>query len=49
VAVLPKGVPDYADTVAKDCSLATTVGHPVERRMERRVTMIETKTVPVPR
>ena len=31
-AIYPKGVPDYADTVAKDGSLVVTVGTPVEGR-----------------
>ena len=40
-AIYPKGVPDYADTVAKDGSLVVTVGKPVERREKRRATLIE--------
>lgn len=39
-AIYPKGVPDYADTVAKDGSLVVTVGTPVESRDERRVKLI---------
>ena len=38
--VYPKGVPDYADTVAKDGSLVVTVGTPVEGRTKRRVSLI---------
>src|ERR1700692_3093425 len=30
VAIYPKGVPDYADAIAKDGSLVITVGNPVE-------------------
>jgi hypothetical protein len=44
-AVHLKGVPDHADTVAKDGSLVVTVGRPVEGR----ITLIETKKEPVPR
>jgi hypothetical protein len=40
-AVYPKGVPDYADTVAKDGSLVVTAGKPVEGREKRRATLIE--------
>jgi hypothetical protein len=40
-AVYPKGVPDYADTVAKDGSLVITVGEPVESRENRRVKLID--------
>ena len=40
-AIYPKGVPDYADTVAKDGSLVITVGQPVEGREKRRVKLIE--------
>lgn len=40
-AIYPKGVPDYADTVAKDGSLVVTVGQPVEGREKRRVKLIE--------
>ena len=42
-AVYEKGVPDYADTVAKDGSLVITVGEPVEGRKQRQATLIETK------
>jgi hypothetical protein len=49
VAVYPKGVPDCADTVAKDGSLVVTVGQPVEGREKRRVTLIKSKEEPVPR
>ena len=42
-AVYPKGVPDYADTVAKDGSLVVTVGQPVEGREKCRVMLIEAK------
>ncbi len=42
-AIYPKGVPDYADTVAKDGSLVVTVGNPVEGREKRRVRLIEEK------
>jgi hypothetical protein len=40
-AVYPKGVPDYADAVAKDGSLVVTVGKPVEGRGKRTVKLIE--------
>jgi hypothetical protein len=40
-AVYPKGVPDYADTVAKEGSLVVTFGNPVEDRAKRRVKLIE--------
>ena len=43
VAIYPKGVPDYADTVAKKGSLVVTVGQLVEGRAKRRVTLIEMK------
>ncbi len=42
-AIYPKGVPDYADTVAKDGSLVVTVGKLVEGREKRRATLIEAK------
>jgi hypothetical protein len=42
-AVYPKGVPDYADAIAKDGSLVVTVGEPVPARAKRRVTLIEEK------
>ena len=42
-AVYPKGVPDYADAVAKDGSLVITVGKPVEGRDKRRVKLISGK------
>jgi hypothetical protein len=42
-AVYPKGVPDYADTVARDGSLVVTVGTPVEGREKRRAVLIEGK------
>ena len=40
-AIYPKGVPDYADTVAKDSSLVITVGQSVEGREKRWVKLIE--------
>ena len=40
-AVYPKGVPDYADTVAKDGSLVITVGEPVKDRTKRQVRVID--------
>jgi hypothetical protein len=40
-AIYPKGVPDYADTVAKDGSLVITVGQPVEGMEKRQVKLIE--------
>jgi hypothetical protein len=40
-AIYPKGVPDYADTVARDGSLVVTVGALVEGREKRRVKLIE--------
>lgn len=40
-AICPKGVPDYADSLAKDGSLVVTVGTPVEGREKRRVKLIE--------
>ena len=39
-AVYPKGVPDYADAVAKDDQLVITVGKPVEGRTKRSVRLI---------
>jgi hypothetical protein len=41
--VYPKGVPSYADAVAKDGSLVVTVGKLVEGREKRRATLIEAK------
>lgn len=40
-AIYSKGVPDYADTVAKDGSLVITVGQAVECRLKRQVNLIE--------
>jgi hypothetical protein len=40
-AIYPKGVPDNADTVAKDGSLVNTVGKFVEGRDKRRVKLID--------
>jgi hypothetical protein len=40
-ATYPKGVPDFADTVAKDGSLMITVGKPVEGREKRFVKLID--------
>jgi hypothetical protein len=42
-ATYTKGVPDYADSVAKDGSLVVTVGQPVEGRKSRNITLIEAK------
>ena len=42
-ASYPKGVPDYADAVAKDGSLVITVGQAVEGREKRRVKLIDGK------
>jgi hypothetical protein len=42
-ATYPRGVPDYAETVAKDGSLVITVGQPVEGREKRRQVLIEGK------
>lgn len=42
-AVYPKGVPDYADAVAKDGTLVITVSEPVEGRTKRRVMLIGPK------
>lgn len=42
-AYYPKGVPDYADCVAKDGSLVVTVGQAVEGRTARQVKLIEAK------
>ncbi len=39
-AIYPKGVPDYADTVAKDGRLEITVGKPVEDRTKRTLRLI---------
>ena len=39
-AVYPKDVPDYADVMAKDSTLAVKVGQPVENRKERTVRLI---------
>ncbi len=41
VAIYLKGVPSYADALAKDGSLVITVGKPVDRRNKRRVKLIE--------
>jgi len=49
VAIYPKGVPDYADAVAQEGSLVVSVGHPVEGRAKRHVTLIEMKKEPVQR
>lgn len=40
-AIYPQGVPDYAQTEAKDGSLVVSVGTPVEGREKRRVSLIE--------
>ncbi len=40
-AIYPKGVPDYADAVAKNGSLVITVGHPVKGREKREAILIE--------
>jgi hypothetical protein len=40
-AIYPKGVPDYAEAVAKDGSLVITVGQPVEGREKRRVELLK--------
>ena len=45
-AIYPKGVPDYADTVAKDGSLVVSVGTPVEGREKRQVKLIESRSKP---
>ncbi len=42
-AIYPKGVPDYAESVAKDGSIVVTVGTPVEGREKRKVVLIEAK------
>ena len=42
-AIYPKGVPDYADAIAKDGTLQITVGQPVEKREKRKVMLIEAK------
>jgi hypothetical protein len=42
-AVYPKGVPDYANAVAKEGALVITVGQHVEGREKRRITLIEGK------
>lgn len=39
-AIYPKGVPDYAEAVAKDNAIVITVGEAVEDRKERRVKLI---------
>jgi hypothetical protein len=39
-AIYPKGVPDYAGTVAKDNQLVITVGKPIEGRTHRTVRLI---------
>jgi hypothetical protein len=39
-AVYPKGVPDYADTIAKDSQLVITIGKPVEGRTKRTAKLI---------
>jgi len=45
-AVYPKGVPDYAEAVAKGGSLVVTVGQPVEGREKRQVKLIRAETPP---
>ena len=40
-ATYPEGVPDYADTAAKDGSLVITVGNPVIGREKRQVKLID--------
>jgi hypothetical protein len=42
-AVYPRGVPDYADAVARDGALVITVGQPVEGRPKRQVRLIDGK------
>lgn len=42
-AVYPKGVPDYADAIAKDNQLVITVGKLIEGRTKRSVRLIPTK------
>jgi hypothetical protein len=39
-AVYPKGVPDYADTIAKDSQMVITIGKPVEGRTKRTARLI---------
>ena len=39
-AIYPKGVPDYADAIAKDNELVIKVGKPVEGRTKRSVRLI---------
>jgi hypothetical protein len=39
-AVYPRGVPDYAETLARDNELVITVGKPVEGRSKRTVRLI---------
>ncbi len=39
--IYPKGVPDYANTIAKEGSLVVTVGEPVVGREKRHVTLID--------
>jgi hypothetical protein len=41
--IYPKGVPDFADAVAKDGALVVTVGEPVANRQKRNVRLIEAK------
>lgn len=40
VAIYPKGVPDYADTVAQEGSLVINIGVPVAGREKRKVELI---------
>ena len=39
-AVYPKGVPDYAEAVARDGQLVVQVGEPVSNRQDRRVELL---------
>jgi hypothetical protein len=41
-AIYPEGVPDYANTTAKDGHLVVQVGEPVENRVQRRVRVLPT-------
>lgn len=48
-ALYPKGVPDYAEAVAKEGSLVITVGHPVNGREKREAILIGSKRSPIQR
>lgn len=48
VAIYPKGVPDYANTVVQDGKLVITIGNPVQRGNNRRIGLLENEPIPSP-